>query len=78
MTESRQLLAHYATTGSETAFRDLVTRYINLVYSTAFRLLDGDSHGAQDVAQTVFVDLAHQAARLTQDVLLGGWLHRHT
>ncbi len=30
MTESQQLLAQYAQTGSETAFRKVVARYINL------------------------------------------------
>jgi RNA polymerase sigma factor (sigma-70 family) len=78
MTDSQQLLNDYATTGSEIAFRDLVTRYIDLVYSTACRLLDGDSHGAQDVAQTVFLDLALHARKLTSATMLGGWLHRHT
>jgi RNA polymerase sigma factor (sigma-70 family) len=78
MTDSQQLLKDYAATGLETAFRDLVTRYIDLVYSTACRLLDGDSHGAQDVAQTVFLDLALHARKLKSGTMLGGWLHRHT
>ena len=60
------------------AFRELVSRYVDLVYSTAFRLVDGNAHQAQDVAQEVFVDLARKAPSLPNDVQLGGWLHRHT
>src|SRR5262245_51177150 len=78
MFDCRQLLSEYAQTGSETAFRELTSRYIDLVYSTAFRLVDGDAHRAEDIAQTVFADLARRAASLTNNVLLGGWLHRHT
>ena len=78
MTNSQKLLADYVATRSEAAFRELVSRYIDLVYSTAFRIVDGDAHRAEDVAQTVFLDLSHQATRLSGPVLLGGWLHRHT
>src|SRR5258708_5611909 len=78
MTDSRQLLSAYARNGSETAFRELVTRYIDLVFSTALRFVDGDAHRAQDVVQVVFMDLAHQAPKLSGDTLLGGWLHRDT
>ncbi len=78
MTDSQTLLSLYARTGSESAFRELVNRYINLVYSTAFRLVGGDAQSAQDVAQTVFVALADKAGTLPKDVMLGGWLHQHT
>src|SRR5881409_2207929 len=78
MTDSQKLLAEYVQTGSEAAFRELVTRHINLVYSAALRLVEGDTHRAEDVAQTVFVDLAGKARALSPDVMLGGWLHRHT
>jgi RNA polymerase sigma factor (sigma-70 family) len=78
MNGSRQLLADYAQTRSETAFRELVSCYLDLVYSTALRRVDGDSHRAQDVTQIVFTDLATQAAGISADVMLGGWLHRHT
>src|SRR5580765_581825 len=78
MTDCRQLLANYTENGSETAFRELVGRYIDLVYSTARRLLNGDAHLAEDVTQTVFADLARKAPTLSKDILLGGWLHRHT
>jgi RNA polymerase sigma factor (sigma-70 family) len=78
MTDSQSLLADYVQTGSETAFRELVARYVDLVYSTALRLVNGDTHRAEDVAQTVFLDLTHTARTLSPDVMLGGWLHRHT
>ena len=52
MTDSHTLLAEYAQTGAESAFRELVSRYIDLVYSTAFRLVGGNAQSAQDVAQT--------------------------
>ena len=78
MTDSQTLLSLYARTRSESAFRELVSRYIDLVYSTAFRLVGGDAQSAQDVAQTVFVALAAKAGTLPPDVMLGGWLHQHT
>jgi RNA polymerase sigma factor (sigma-70 family) len=78
MTEARQLLREYATTGSETAFREVVSEYLSLVYSTALRLVNGDSHLAEDISQRVFADLAKMAGDLSRDVMIGGWLHRHT
>src|SRR6266436_4273419 len=78
MTDSRRLLEEYVRTGSETAFGELAARYVGLVYSAALRLVEGDTHRAEDVAQTVFVELARKARRLPKEVMLGGWLHRHT
>jgi RNA polymerase sigma factor (sigma-70 family) len=78
MTESQRLLADYVTNGSEGAFRELVTRYTDLVYSTAIRLVCGDSQLAQEVCQTVFIDLARKAQTISGEVMIGGWLHRHT
>ena len=78
MTETQTLLADYVNHGSEAAFRELAARYFDLVFSTAVRLVGGDTHLAKDVAQTVFVDLARLANTLSREVTLGGWLHRHT
>ncbi len=78
MTADQTLLADYVTKGSEQAFAELVGRYINLVYSTGIRLVDGDAHRAEDVVQTVFGDLARLAGTLSGDAMLGGWLHRRT
>jgi RNA polymerase sigma factor (sigma-70 family) len=78
MTENHQMLRDFAASGSEEAFRELVRRYINLVYSTALRMLGGDRHAAEDVTQTVFLHLSRNARKLPPDVMLGGWLHRDT
>jgi len=78
MTEPGTLLADYVKTGSEPAFRELVSRYIDLVYSTALRQVLGDRHLAEDVVQTVFLNLARKAQRLPTDIMLGGWLHQDT
>ncbi len=78
MQEGQTLIAEYARTGSESAFRELVTRYVGLVYGTALRLVGGDLHLAEDVTQTVFTDLARKARNLSSEVMLGGWLHQRT
>jgi RNA polymerase sigma factor (sigma-70 family) len=78
MTETWKLLEDYAKRGSEAAFRELVGRYLGLVLSTATRLSGGDRHLAEDVSQVVFIDLARAAGTLSREVVLAGWLHRHT
>ena len=52
MMDDEQLLHAYARKRSESAFGELVARHIDIVYSTALRVVNGDSHLAQDVAQT--------------------------
>ncbi|HVK58829.1 MAG TPA: sigma factor, partial [Candidatus Kapabacteria bacterium] len=71
---AQDLLAEYAATKSEAAFQEVVNRYLNLVYSTAVRLVNGDAHLAEDVTQRVFADLARMAGALSPSVMLGGWL----
>ena len=78
MTESQQLLADFVANRSEPAFRELVTRYLDFVYSAAVRLVDGDTHLAHDISQIVFADLARLAPSLSPKIMLGAWLHRHT
>jgi RNA polymerase sigma factor (sigma-70 family) len=78
MQGTHELLSDFVLNGSEGAFRELVAAYIDFVYSTALRIVGGDRHLAQDIAQNVFIDLARKAAALPADVKLGGWLHRHT
>src|SRR5689334_17977369 len=78
MAESQNWLAEFARTGSEAAFGEVVSNYVDLVYSTALRVVGGDTHRAEDVAQMVFVNLARVARTLPEDVKLGGWLHRDT
>jgi RNA polymerase sigma factor (sigma-70 family) len=72
-----QLLCAYAEGRSEAAFAELVRRYIDLVHSAAFRMVN-DPHLAQDVTQGVFVALAKDAGKLTDHPVLSGWLHRTT
>jgi RNA polymerase sigma factor (sigma-70 family) len=78
MTDDEQLLQQYRRERSESAFGQLVAKYIDLVYAAALRVVGGDAHLAQDVAQTVFIDLARKTWSLPSDVVLAGWLHRHT
>src|SRR6266704_3009368 len=78
MTTDVELLRSYAESGSEVAFAELVRRRLNLVYSAAMRQLNGDAHLAQDVAQTVFADLARKAAALSRRESLTGWLFTST
>src|SRR6266536_284284 len=78
MPGTRSLLTEYAIGGSENAFCELVTAYVDFVFSSALRIVGGDRPLAEDVTQTVFTDLARKAVALPKDVQLGGWLHRHT
>lgn len=78
MTDAGQLLRAYVAQNSEDAFRRLVDAHIGVVYSTALRGLRGDAAAAKDVTQMVFTDLARKARTLPGDVILSGWLYRHT
>lgn len=75
--DDHQLLGDFARAGSETAFATLVTRYVNLVYSTALRFT-GNPHHAEEITQAVFVILARKAAGLSPRVVLSGWLYQAT
>jgi len=78
MNDDAQLLRRYAEAGSESAFSELVSQHIDLVYSAALRQLNGDTHLAQDVAQTVFADLARKARTVSRHGVLTGWLYQAT
>jgi len=71
-------LRRYAETGDESAFTELVQRYVDLVYSAALRQVRGDAHLAQDVTQSVFIDLARKAASISARTVLTGWLYTST
>ncbi|HZQ46895.1 MAG TPA: sigma-70 family RNA polymerase sigma factor, partial [Verrucomicrobiae bacterium] len=76
-----QLLHDYAGNGQEAAFREIVTRHTDLVYSAALRQVDSPDL-AGDIAQSVFVDLARKAKpvgeRLAANASVVGWLYRST
>jgi DNA-directed RNA polymerase specialized sigma24 family protein len=78
MADSGQLLRNYAERHDERAFGEIVKRYLDLVYSTALRQGSGDTHLAQDIAHIVFMALARKAKALPRNVVLSGWLYRHT
>lgn len=75
MIEDAELLRRYAENRSEEAFGELVRRHLNLVYSAALRQVGGDPQLAEDVAQTVFLDLSRKAAALSRRPVLTGWLY---
>ena len=70
-----ELLAEYVRTESEETFATLVVRHVNLVYSTALRGT-GNSHHADEITQAVFIILARKADKLSERVVLSGWLYQ--
>ena len=72
------LLRDYVQSNSEHAFAELVRRHLDLVYSTALRSVNGDNALAEDVCQTVFIDLARKAASVANRPALSGWLYTST
>ncbi|HEY4245614.1 MAG TPA: TonB family protein [Lacunisphaera sp.] len=78
MKDDATLLRNYAGNRSESDFAELVRRHVNLVYSSALRQVNGNTHLAQDVTQSVFIDLARKAASLAKHEVLAGWLFTST
>ena len=70
-----ELLAEFARTGAENAFAALVTRHVNLVFSTA-RRFTSDDHLAEEITQAVFIILARKAGGISACVVLTGWLYQ--
>jgi len=71
-----QSLSEFVRTGSSAAFGQLVSRHLDLVYSTCRRVLPArDAHLAEDVTQAVFVILAKKAHTIRRPASLVGWLH---
>jgi|GEM_PF-1331033 len=78
MNNDAELLKQYLDEGSESAFEELVSRYVDMVYSIALRHVNRDEALAKDICQIVFLHLVQKADKLPQGILLGGWLHRDT
>lgn len=78
MMDDIELLRLYAEHRDERAFAMLVTRHISFVYSAALRQLSGASHRAEDVAQTVFIQLARNGPAASKRDNLVGWLYTAT
>ncbi len=72
------LLQRYCDRRDDDAFRELVSRYIGLVYGTALRRVGGDAHLAQDIVQLTFTDLARKARSIPPTTPVAGWLHQNT
>jgi len=77
MTSDLELLQNYADRNSEEAFAELVRRHVNLVYSAALRQVRSPQL-AEEVAQSVFTDLARNAGKLKPDTVLTAWLYQVT
>jgi len=67
------LLKRFSAGADAEAFAELVRRYVQLVYSTAWRVLKNDTD-ATDVTQDTFFELTRHAGRISGS--LSGWLHR--
>lgn len=74
---SAGLLREFTETGSEAAFGSLVGAHLNLVYAVALRRCNGQTGMAEDVCQTVFIDLARKACRISPKTTVAGWLYQH-
>jgi RNA polymerase sigma factor (sigma-70 family) len=77
MIEDTELLRRYTRDASEEAFAELVRRHVNWVYATACRLA-GSASRAEDVTQSVFIDLSRKSRLLTGRREPLGWLHTST
>lgn len=75
--DDARLLREFAAEQSQSAFRTLVERYQDMVWSTAKRRL-GNDEAASDVAQNVFAALAKKAPWLCTRSSIGGWLYKST
>src|SRR5438105_15966423 len=74
--DDHQLLRAYFD-GDERAFETLVGKYFRMVYTVAARQT-GDSHLAEEIAQSVFLILSRKARGFSSKSSDPGWLLRTT
>src|SRR5262245_33894521 len=73
-TNDQDLIGKYVRSRCERSFGELVHRHVDLVHSTALRVVR-DPGLAEDVTQRVFMALARHSAKLRGRTSLAGWLH---
>src|SRR5258708_50716 len=76
-TNDLDLLRKFTCDNSQDAFTALVQQHLNLVYCAALRQVRSPQL-AEEVAKSVFTDLARNAARLKPDTILTAWLYEVT
>jgi RNA polymerase sigma factor (sigma-70 family) len=72
-----ELIQQFTRERSQPAFTELVHRHLNLVYSSALRQVRSPDL-AGEVSQSVFLELARDAARLNSATVLPAWLYQVT
>jgi RNA polymerase sigma factor (sigma-70 family) len=77
MTSDLDLLWQFARENSQDAFGEIVRRHLDLVYSAALRQVRSPQL-AEEIAQSVFADLARNAGKLKSDTILTAWLYQVT
>jgi RNA polymerase sigma factor (sigma-70 family) len=70
-----ELLRKYSREGLEAAFSEVVRRNVDLVFSVALRKVRSRQL-AEEVAQSVFLDLARNIGRLRPDTVVSAWLYQ--
>src|ERR1700677_2699508 len=74
MTSDLDLLRQFTRENSQDAFGEIVRRHLDLVYSAALRQVCSPQL-AEDVAQSVFADLAQNAHKLQPETILTASLY---
>jgi len=74
MTSDLELLQRFVRDNSQDAFGEIVRRHLNLVYSAALRQVCSPQL-AEEIAQSVFADLARNVGKLKPDTVLTAWLY---